>query len=200
MNRHTTTIIAISAVIALSLSGCTDNIEPKARSTVSRTLDRAEVARIFQIAAASIDVHDWEVDAAWVDCTDIAPDSTRFTLFASRVSPLQATPEATIGEVARQLTAAEFPVSPQHETTEDIWAVGYPHGFLGGRAADGSGFDVTASDGSAFIDIRGHCVRGDIPTDPEDPLNATPSPSDPKRPRTDRRVLRHLAALVPDTL
>jgi hypothetical protein len=162
--------------LALTLGGCTTNTEPEARSTVSRTADRAEVARIFEIAAASIDVHDWEVDAGWVDCSDIAPESTRFTLFASRLSALQATPEATIRDVTRQLTAAGFPVSPQHETTEDIWAVGYPHGFLGGRAADGSGFDVTASDGSAFIDIRGHCVPGDVPTNPDDPLNATPSP------------------------
>lgn len=100
---------------------------------------------------------------------------------------MASTPESTIRGVARQLTAAGFPVNPQHETTEDIWAVGYPHGFLGGRTADGSGFDVTASEGGAFIDINGHCVPGDIPTDPDDPLNATPSPSGDDQPEATSR-------------
>jgi hypothetical protein len=180
MNRHiiTTMIAATTVMTTLFLSGCTDHTEPEARSTVSRTDDRAEVIRIFQTAVAAFDADGWEIDADWFDCSDVVPESVRYSFFASQRTPLRSTPEATIREVAQRMTDAGYAVAAQHETSGDLWAVGYPNGFLGGRADDGSGFDVTVAEGRANIDIDGHCVPGDIPTDPADPLNATPSPSD----------------------
>jgi hypothetical protein len=178
MKRHFSTPVIVATVIGLSimLGGCVSHTEPERQSTVSRTEDRAEVVRIFHAAIATFDPDGWEVSAGWLDCSDVAPESVQYSFFASRQAALPSTPEATIRDVARRLTELGYPVSAQHETTGDLWAVGYPHGFLGGRAADGAGFEVTAREDYAAINIDGHCVPGDIPTDPDDPLNATPSP------------------------
>lgn len=179
MERRTARIaVAVITVgLVLTLAGCTDRTEPERQFTVSRTEDRAEVVRIFRVAIGIFDPNGWEVDAGWLDCSDVAPESVQYSFFASRQAALASTPEETIRGIARRLTEAGYPVSAQRETTGDLWAVGYPHGFLGGRAADGAGFEVTARGDYAAINIDGHCVPGDIPTDPDDPLNATPSPS-----------------------
>jgi hypothetical protein len=178
MNRHFSRPVFTATVIGLSimLGGCVGHTEPERQSNVSRTEDRADAIRNFHAATAAFDADGWEASAGWLDCNDIAPGSVQYKIFATQRTPLPSTPEATIGEVAQRLTDAGYAVAAQHETSGDLWAVGYPKGFLGGRADDGSGFDVTVAEGRANIDIDGHCVPGDIPTDPDDPLNATPSP------------------------
>lgn len=150
---------------------------------MNRNEARAEAITILQSAGSVVERDGWVVESHWLSCTDIAADSVQYTVLATRRGPFPGSARATIEAAAQSLTRAGFEVRAQHEPTSGLWAVGYPNGFLGGRAADGSGFEVTARDDFFFVNVDGHCVPGDVPKDPDDPLRATPSPF----PTDDRR-------------
>jgi hypothetical protein len=171
-------IALAAALMTIVLAGCSSHGRSAAEPTMNRTDDRTEVLRILHAAASPLDADRWEVESSWLSCTDVAAGSVRYSVAAGRRGALPASPKATMQLIADALTDAGFPVTIQHESTEDLWAVGYPNGFLGGSADDGSGFDVTARDGFLTIDIDGHCVPGDVP-DRNDPLNETPIPVPP---------------------
>jgi hypothetical protein len=166
---------ALLAAFTLALAGCAGS-SSKGQTDMDRTEARAQAITILHAAGAPVDSSGWVVESNWMSCTDIADQSVRYTILATRRGPLPGSAKATIEAAARSLTRAGFEVRAQHEPTSNLWAVGYPNGFLGGRAADGSGFEVTARDDFYFINIDGHCVPGDVPKDPDDPLRATPSP------------------------
>jgi hypothetical protein len=145
---------------------------------MNRTESKAQFDSIFAIIVGVVGDDSWSGSVSWLDRTPSSgtPLRTQYDFGATRRVPLEDGPEQAMMRVRNALRDAGYDVRIQHDRAAGITAIGYPNGFNGGSASDGSGWEVLAQESGVSFGGNGHCVSGDLP-DLDSPLNRVPSPA-----------------------